>query len=49
MSPLEKDVIAAIDKFERDLGFTAPELTSMRIEQLRGTVRSIFEEIANTE
>lgn len=36
-------VLAAIDKFESDLGFTAPELTGMRIEQLRGMVRGVFE------
>jgi hypothetical protein len=38
------EVLAAIGKFESDLGFTAPELTGMRIDQLRGMVRGIFED-----
>lgn len=40
---LKEAVLAAIGKFEADLGFTAPELTGMRIDQLRGRVGEIFE------
>jgi hypothetical protein len=36
-------VLAAIDKFEAGLGFTAPELTGMRIGELRDRVRDVFE------
>ncbi len=45
----QADVLAAIDKFESDLGFTAPELTGMRIDELRGMVRGIFEATALDE
>jgi hypothetical protein len=36
-------VLAAVDKFETDLGFTAPELIPMRIGQLREMIRDVFE------
>jgi hypothetical protein len=42
MSEIDQ-VLAAIDKFESDLGFTAPELIPMRIGQLREMVRDVFE------
>src|ERR1700759_838332 len=38
-----RDIIAAIDKFERDLGFAAPEVIPDHIERLRNHVRGIFE------
>jgi hypothetical protein len=38
------EIIKAIDRFESNLGFTAPELIGMRIEELRSQVRGIFEE-----
>lgn len=42
MSELDQ-VLAAIDKFESDLGFTAPEMIPMRIGLLREMVRDVFE------
>jgi hypothetical protein len=42
------DVLAAIDRFEHNLGFTAPELIRDRIGQLREQVHGIFER-AETE
>jgi hypothetical protein len=44
MSEIRDEILAAIDRFERDLGFTAPELIGMRIDELRGMVRGAFEE-----
>jgi len=35
-------VLAAVDRFERDLGFTAPELTGMRVSLLREAVEDAF-------
>lgn len=43
------DVLAAIDEFERDIPFTAPELTDVRISQLRSQVKGIFEKGAAPE
>jgi hypothetical protein len=40
---LRGQALAAVDKFESYLGFTAPELIGMRIEQLRGMVSDVFE------
>jgi hypothetical protein len=40
---LSTEVLTAIGKFERDLGFTAPEMFPVRIAQLRAMVRGIFE------
>jgi hypothetical protein len=35
--------LRAVDKFERDLGFTAPELVPMRIRLLREGIEGAFE------
>jgi hypothetical protein len=37
-------VLAAVDRFESDLGFTAPELWGMRIAQLRERIQDAFED-----
>lgn len=47
MSEELRDIITAIDKFESDLGFAAPEVIPDHIERLRGRVRGIFEEARN--
>jgi hypothetical protein len=36
-------IIRALDKFERDLAFTAPELTGMRIGLLREAIEDAFQ------
>lgn len=37
-------VMAALDRFQRNLAFTAPELTGMRIRQLREEIASAFDD-----
>jgi hypothetical protein len=44
VSDLKAEVLAAVDRFERNLGFTAPELIGMRIDELRGQIKGAFEE-----
>jgi hypothetical protein len=36
-------ILRALDKFERDLAFTAPELTGMRIGLLREAIEDAFQ------
>jgi hypothetical protein len=49
MPDLESRLMEAVDKFEMDLGFTAPELTGMRIEQLRERIRTALEDCQTPE
>lgn len=41
---IRREASEAITKFERDLGFTAPELTGMRIQQLRERIDALIDE-----
>lgn len=45
MSALQDRLSKAVDKFEYDLGFTAPELLGMRIGQLRQRLAGIAESL----
>lgn len=44
IAEIRREALAAVDKFERDLGFTAPELWPMRIQQLRAGIEGAFTE-----
>ena len=49
VAPSLDTVLAAIDRFEAQLGFTAPELWGDRIDELRSHVRGIFEPAAEDQ
>jgi hypothetical protein len=41
---LEQRLIEAVDRFEKSLAFSAPELIGMRIEQMREQIRDALED-----
>lgn len=41
----EDELNRTINRFWKDLGFTAPELHQMRIEELRGNLQRLLNEI----
>jgi hypothetical protein len=43
LATVRADVMRALEKFERDLGFTAPELWGMRVQLLREAIEDAFE------
>jgi hypothetical protein len=43
LAALRAEVLGHVDRFERDLGFTAPELTGMRITLLRESIEDSFD------
>jgi hypothetical protein len=42
LAALRAEVLGHVDRFERDLAFTAPELTGMRITLLRESIEDSF-------
>lgn len=41
---LKDAVLAAVGKFENDMAFSAPEMTQVRISELRERIAAVFEE-----
>lgn len=46
---LEQRLIEAVDRFEKSLAFSAPELIGMRIEQMREQIRDALEDEGDEE
>jgi hypothetical protein len=46
---LEQRLIEAVDRFEKSLAFSAPELIGMRIEQMREQIRDALEDEGDGE
>lgn len=42
---LEKALLDAVDTFEKDMAFTAPEMTFMRVNQLKERILDIMDEL----
>ena len=43
MNKIKERVLKSLDRFERDLGFTAPELWVARVRELRAEIESAWD------